>query len=130
MQLRPELCGQVNITDIAKEISGNPDVTLLYVYDLPSFQVCSFRGYPGPELLRDQRFVDYNATSPDTNAELDKSSGHESQLQANNTEVLKSSQVLPIGILRTLQERFVNSMSTNTSTTENILNTNVTRQCY
>ena len=49
----------------------------------------SFRGYPGPELLRDQRFVDYNATSPDTNAELDKSSGHESQLQANNTEVLK-----------------------------------------
>ena len=86
----------------------------------------SFRGYPGPELLRDQRFVDYNATSPDTNAELDKSSGHESQLQANNTEVLKSSQVLPIGILRTLQERFVNSMSTNTSTTENILNTNVT----
>ena len=64
------------------------------------------------ELLHDQRFVDYNATSPDTNAELDRSSGHEAQVSANNTDVLKSSQVSPSGLLRTLQAKVDNNTLT------------------
>ncbi len=112
MQLRPELCPQVNINDVAKEISAKQGITLLDVYNLPSYQAISFRGNPGPELLHDPRFVDYNATSPDTNAELDRSSGHEAQVSANNTDVLKSSQVSPTGLLRTLQEKFANNMFT------------------
>ena len=68
--LRPELCPKVSINDVAKEISGKPGVTLLDVYNLPSYQAISFRGNPGPEFYMIQRFVDYNATSPDTNAEL------------------------------------------------------------
>jgi subtilisin family serine protease len=116
----------VNINDIAKEISTRPGVKLLYTYNLPSFQAVSFRGYPGAELLHDQRFVDYNTTSPDSNAELDKSSGHESALLANKTDVLKSSQVLPIGILRTLHERFANTILTNITKNVNGASTNVT----
>ena len=65
LQLRPELCLDVNISDIANEIQGIPGVTLIHVYDLPGYQAISFRGNPGPELLNDQRFVDHNATSVD-----------------------------------------------------------------
>ena len=81
LQLRPELCLDVNINDVANAIQSIPGVTLIHVYDLPGYQAVSFRGNPGPELLNDQRFVDYNATQADSNAELDKSSGHSAQVQ-------------------------------------------------
>jgi hypothetical protein len=129
LQLRPELCPQVNINDVAKEISGKAGVTLLNVYNLPSYQAISFRGNPGPELLHDQRFVDYNATSPDTNAELDRSSGHEAQVSANNTDVLKSSQVSPTGLLRTLQAKVDNNIlmtSIRNGLNANLTSTNIT----
>jgi subtilisin family serine protease len=122
LQLRPELCPQININDVAKEISGIPGVALIHVYDLPSYQAVSFRGYPGPELLHDQRFVDYNATSPVSNAEVDGTSGHAAQLK--NTEIFSSNQTLPGGLLRTLQDKFVNNKFTGRN--ENNTGTNVT----
>jgi len=70
----------VNINNIANELKGIPGVTLIHVYDLSGYQAVSFRGNPGPELLNDDRFVDHNATLPDSNAELDQSSGHTAQL--------------------------------------------------
>ena len=70
----------MNINDVANEIQGIPGVTLIHVYDLPGYQAVSFTGNPGPELLNDDRFVDHNATLTDSNAELDRSSGHAAQL--------------------------------------------------
>ena len=80
LQLRPELCLDVNINDVANELQGIPGVTLIHVYDLPGYQAVSFRGNPGPELLNDDRFVDHNATLADSKAEFDQSSGHTAQL--------------------------------------------------
>ena len=105
MQLRPELCLDTSIADIANEIRAIPGVTLIHVYDLPGYQAVSFRGNPGPELLNDARFVDNNATSP-TKAEINQFSGHTAQLADpdNNTQVLEASQALPVGVKRTIQE--------------------------
>jgi hypothetical protein len=80
LQLRPELCLDTNIADIANELQAIPGVTLIHVYDLPGYQAVSFRGNPGPGLLNDDRFVDINSTSPDTKAEINQFSGHTAQL--------------------------------------------------
>jgi len=127
LQLRPELCLDANINDIANEIQGIPGVTLIHVYDLPGYQAISFRGNPGPELLNDQRFVDHNATSVDTNAEVNEASGHTAQLidPANNTQILEASQALPTGLKRTILDLpFVNN--TIIGTAENVTATNAT----
>ena len=112
LQLRPELCLNVDINDVANEIKGTPGVTLIDVYNLPGYQAVSFKGNPGPELLNDGRFVDNNATSPTSNAELDQSSGHSAQLMDpdNNTQILEASQAVPSGLQRTVEELpFVNN---------------------
>ena len=127
LELRPELCLDVNINAVANELKGIPGVTLIHVYDLPGYQAVSFRGNPGPELLNDDRFVDHNATSPDSNAELDQSSGHAAQLidPDNNTQILEASQALPSGLQRTIKELpFVNDTVIDTG--ENITSTNMT----
>jgi hypothetical protein len=127
LQLRPELCLDVNISDIADEILGMPGVTLIHVYDLPGYQAVSFRGNPGPELLNDDRFVDHNATLAESKAELDQSSGHAAQLvdPDNNTQILEASQALPSGLQRTIKELpFVNDTVIDTG--ENITSTNMT----
>jgi subtilisin family serine protease len=122
LQLRPELCQQVNINDIANEIQAIPGVTLIHVYDLPGYQAVSFRGYPGPEILNDNRFVDHNATLPDSNAELDQSSGHAAQAVA---QVLETGQELPSGLRRTFQSLpTVNNVVLNAE--ENVTKTNTT----
>lgn len=127
LQLRPELCLDVKINDVADEIMGIPGASLIHVYDLPNFQAVSFRGYPGPELLNDERFVDYNATSPDVNAEIDRSSGHSAQIldSDNDTEILESSQVLPSGLERTIEGMaFINN--TLIDSRSNLLRSNIT----
>ena len=105
LQLRPELCLDTTIAEIANEIQAIPGVTLIHVYDLPGYQAVAFRGNPGPELLNDARFVDNNATSP-TKAEINQFSGHTAQLAEpdNNTQVLEASQALPAGLKRTIQD--------------------------
>jgi subtilisin family serine protease len=117
----------VNINDIATELQTIPGVTLIHVYDLPGYQAVSFRGDPGPEVLNDDRFVDNNATLPDSKAELDQSSGHSAQLMdaGSNTQILEASQALPSGLQRTIKELpFVNSSVIDTG--ENITSTNMT----
>jgi subtilisin family serine protease len=127
LQVRPELCLDVNINDVANAIQSIPGVTLIHVYDLPGYQAVSFRGNPGPELLNDQRFVDYNATQADSNAELDKSSGHSAQVGDldNYTDILTASQALPTGLKRTILDRaFANN--TFIYTVQNVTTTNAT----
>jgi subtilisin family serine protease len=125
LQLRPELCLDVNINDVANEIQAIPGVTLIHVYDLPGYQAISFRGNPGPELLNDQRFVDHNATSVDSNAEVDKVSGHTAQIGDNETDILTASQILPTGLQRTILDLAI-SDNTLINTTENVTTTNAT----
>jgi hypothetical protein len=123
----------VNINDVANEVQSIPGVTLIHVYDLPTFQAVSFRGNPGPELLNDDRFVDQNSTSPYSKAELDQSSGHSAQVEGldNDTDVLNASQILPSGLKRTILDRVLanNTLigaSKSVSTTINITETNAT----
>lgn len=125
LQLRPELCLDVNIYDIANEIQAIPGVILIHVYDLPGYQAVSFRGNPGPELLNDPRFVDYNATRADSNAELDQSSGHSAQIEEVESDILTGSQALPTGLKRTMLDL---ALANNTSiyTAENVSATNAT----
>ena len=123
------MCLDVSIQEVIEEIRAIDGVSIIDVYDIPGFQAVSFRGYPGPELLNDNRFVDYNATMPDINAEIDRYSGHNAQLSTNATQ-LDSSQVEPSGLERTIQGislfnfTSINLESNNTSA--NINNTNVT----
>jgi hypothetical protein len=125
LQLRPELCLDVSINDIVNEIQAIPGVTLIHVYDLPGYQAISFRGNPGPELLNDPRFVDHNATSVDTNAEVNEASGHTAQIGENETDVLTASQALPTGLKRTILDlAFANN--TLIDTVENVTATNAT----
>ena len=124
LQLRPELCHQVDINDIANEIQAIPGVTLLHVYDLPGYQAVSFQGNPGPEILNDNRFVDHNATLPNSNAELDKSSGHAAQAVA---QVLEAGQELPSGLRRTIQTLpTVNNVVLNAEENATLTNTTFT----
>ncbi len=127
LQLRPELCLDVNINDVANEIQAIPGVTLIHVYDLPGYQAVSFRGNPGPELLNDQRFVDYNATQADSNAELDQSSGHNAQIGdlESDTDILTGSQALPAGLKRTMLDLAI-ANNTLIYTGENVTTTNAT----
>lgn len=127
LQLRPELCLDVNINDIANEIQAIPGITLIHIYDLPGYQAVSFRGNPGPELLSDQRFVDYNATQADSNAELDKSSGHVAQVQEfdSDTSLLKASQALPTGLKRTILDPAI-ANNTFIYTAQHVTTTNAT----
>ena len=127
LQLRPELCLDVNINDVANEIQAIPGVTLIHVYDLPGYQAVSFRGNPGPELLNDQRFVDYNATRADSNAELDQSSGHTAQIEdvESDTDILTGSQALPAGLKRTMLDLAI-ANNTSIYTAENVTATNAT----
>ena len=125
LQLRPELCLDININDVANEIQAIPGVTLIHVYDLPGYQAISFRGNPGPELLNDQRFVDHNATSVDSNAEVDKVSGHTAQIGENDTDILTASQIIPTGLQRTILDlAFPDNTLINTA--ENVTTTNAT----
>jgi hypothetical protein len=122
----------VNITDVEKEIQAIPGVTLIHTYDLPGYQAISFRGDPGPELLNDQRFVDNNATSPDSNAEVDQSSGHTAQIGGpdSDIDILTASQILPGGLKRTILDLAPpnNTMmyTGNDTTTSNMTLTNTT----
>jgi len=125
LQVRPELCLDVNINDVANAIQSIPGVTLIHVYDLPGYQAVSFRGNPGPELLNDQRFVDHNATSVDSNAEVDKVSGHTAQIGENDTDVLTASQILPTGLQRTVLDLAISDNSLINSV-ENVTSTNAT----
>jgi subtilisin family serine protease len=127
LQLRPELCLDVNINDVANEIQAIPGVTLIHVYDLPGYQAVSFRGNPGPELLSDQRFVDYNATQADSNAELDKSSGHAAQVRELDSDaaLLTASQSLPTGLKRTILDPAI-ANNTFIYTAQNVTTTNAT----
>jgi subtilisin family serine protease len=125
LQLRPELCLDVNINDIANEIQAIQGVTLIHVYDLPGYQAVSFRGSPGPELLNDPRFVDHNATSVDTNAEVNKQSGHTAQIGENDTDILTASQALPTGLKRTILDLAI-ANNTLIDTTQNVTTTNAT----
>jgi subtilisin family serine protease len=127
LQLRPELCLDVNINDVANEIRAIPGVTLIHVYDLPGYQAISFRGNPGPELLSDQRFVDYNTTQANSNAELDKSSGHTAQVRdlGSDTDSLMASQALPAGLKRTMLDPAI-ADNTIIYTAENVTTTNAT----
>ncbi len=117
----------MNIYDVANEIQAIPGVTLIHVYDLPGYQAVSFRGNPGPELLNDLRFVDYNATQADSNAELDQSSGHNAQIEdvESDTDILTGSQALPAGLKRTMLDRAIAS-NTSIYTVENVSATNAT----
>jgi subtilisin family serine protease len=104
LQLRPELCLDVNITEIANELQSIPGVTLIHSFDLPTFKAITFTGNPGPEILNDDRFVDYNSTAAETKAELDTVSGHSAQLVVSekDVELLTSKQVVPSGVHRTI----------------------------
>jgi len=104
LQLRPELCLDVNITDIVNELQAIPGVELIQTFDLPTFQAITFTGNPGPEILNDDRFVDYNMTAADSKAEIDPVSGHSAQLEVSDkdVELLTSKQVVPSGIHRTI----------------------------
>jgi hypothetical protein len=127
LQLRPELCLDTNIADIANEIQAIPGVTLIHVYDLPGYQAVSFRGNPGPGLLNDDRFADINSTSPDTKAEINRFSGHTAQLTepGNDTQLLEASQALPVGLKRTIQE-LPSVDNTVIDIGENVTSTNMT----
>ena len=117
----------MNINDIANKIKGIPGVTLIHVYDLPGYQAVSFRGDPGPELLNDDRFVDNNSTLSDSNAEIDRSSGHAAQIVSlgNNTEILDTSQAVPSGLQRTIEQLpFVNNTVIDIG--KNLTSTNMT----
>jgi subtilisin family serine protease len=123
----------VNINDVANDVQSIPGVTLIHVYDLPTFQAVSFRGNPGPELLNDDRFIDQNSTSPDSKAEIDQSSGHAAQIGGpdNGIDVLNASQILPGGLKRTILDRVLanNTLigtSKSVSTTTNVTETNAT----
>jgi len=127
LQLRAELCLDVNINDVADELVAIPGVTLLNVYDLPEYQAVSFQGDPGPEILNDDRFVKLNATLPNTNAEVDQSAGHTAQISGpgSDPEVLEASQVLPTGLLRTVEELAI-ANNTLIDVGENVTSTNMT----
>ncbi len=125
LQLRPELCLDVNINEIATELQTIPGVTLIHVYDLPGYQAISFRGDPGPEVLSDNRFVDNNATLPNSNAEVDKVSGHTAQIGENDTDILTASQMLPTGLQRTIPD-LASPDNTLINTAENVTTTNAT----
>ena len=115
----------MNINDVADEIQGIPGVTLIHVYDLPGYQAVSFRGDPGPEVLSDNRFVDNNVTLPNSNAEVDKVSGHTAQIGENDTDILTASQLLPTGLQRTTSD-LTSSDNTLINTAENVTTTNAT----
>ena len=127
LQLRPELCLEVNINDIANQIQAIPGVALLHVYELPGFQAVAFRGYPGPELVNDDRFVDLNGTLPSSNAEYDESAGHTSQTMdgVDDAQGLEVRQTLPTGLQRTILN-LTSPDSTITDTAENVTSTNMT----
>ena len=126
MQVRPELCLDININDVANEIQAIPGVTLIHALMIyPGTKLISFRGNPGPELLNDQRFVDHNATSVDSNAEVDKVSGHTAQIGENDTDILTASQIIPTGLQRTILDlAFPDNTLINTA--ENVTTTNAT----
>ena len=117
----------MDINDIANEIQAIPGVTLIHVYDLPGYQAVSFRGNPGPVLLNDQRFVDYNATQANSNAELDQSSGHSAQIGdlGNDTDILSAAQALPTGLKRTMLDLAI-ANNTLVDTGEYVTTTNTT----
>ena len=112
MELRSDLGGDgVKATDLAKELQTISGVTVLHTFDVPGFQAVTFTGDPGPTFLNDERFVDYDGIKLDSKAELDEYSGHVAQvaISDNGSEQLKSSQVLPTGIQRTIMKPTVNS---------------------
>jgi subtilisin family serine protease len=100
---------------------------LLHVYDIPGYQAVSFQGYPGPELLNDNRFVDNNATLADSNAELNQASGHTAQLTnaSGEGDVLEAAQQLPSGLQRTILDLALPSSGIFDSTV-NMTSTNAT----
>ena len=69
--------------------------------------------------------MDHNATSVDSNAEVDKVSGHTAQIGENDTDILTASQIIPTGLQRTILDlAFPDNTLINTA--ENVTTTNAT----